>query len=424
MKQIDLAYGTGTVWVSLPEKNLHAILEIPKSLTRLQDTETSIVQAALNNPIGTSKLHELSIGKQKIVIITSDHTRAVPSKVTMPLLLHEIRSGNPKAEVIILIATGLHRRMTEKEMIQRFGSEIYEHETIINHDAFDQTSFINLGILPSGNECEINRIAAECDLLIAEGFIEPHFFAGFSGGRKSILPGIASQRCININHSASAIDHPLSSTGILDGNIIHEDMVAAARMANLAFILNVLLDRDKKVIEAYCGDADKAHRAGAESLINRCGVTSVPSDIVITTNGGYPLDQNLYQCPKGLDAALSCAKENAVIILAASCSDGLGGENFSKMMLSAPPEVLNRRILQTPPEETISEQWCVQRFSRALLKHSIILVTDGLDRSTVEHMHFIYASSIDDAVETAFAIKGKDASVTVIPDGVGVIVRR
>lgn len=423
MKDIDIAYGTGLQRLSVPEKNLAGILS-PEHHTACSEDEQKIIREALKHPVGTSTIRELAVGKQRVTVITSDHTRAVPSAITLPLILEEIRAGSPDAEITIIIATGLHRGMTHDEMLAKFGRVIVENERLINHDAFDPEMFIDLGILPSGSRCEINRLAVESDLLIAEGFIEPHFFAGFSGGRKSVLPGIASQACVNINHSAPAIASEMAATGVLDGNPIHEDMIEAARLAHLAFILNVLLDENKKVTAAFAGDVDEAHRAGCTQLLSDIAVDPVPADIVVTSNGGYPLDQNLYQCPKGLDAALASVKPDGVIILAAACCDGLGGENFGSLMLSAPPKELLERILAIPPEQTISEQWCAQRFSDALIRYHIILVSDGLDRKTTENMHFIYAETIQDALKKAFTIKGEAASVTVIPDGISVVVRR
>jgi len=425
--KIDFPYGRSTITLDIPDKNIAALLR-PAEPEPNSFSESEIVRDALMSPIGSPRLSELVCGKKSVVVITSDHTRAVPSRITMPLLLEEIRRGNPEAEITILVATGLHRSMTEAEMRDRFTDEIFESERIINHNAFagaeDPEYFVNLGILPSGSKCEINRIAVEADLLISEGFIEPHFFAGYSGGRKSILPGIASQDCVNINHSARALADQRAATGVLRGNPVHEDMIQAAKFAKLQFICNVLLNADKKVIDAFCGDIEEAHQKGCVTLMKRCGVEPVKSQIIITSNGGYPLDQNLYQCPKGLDAAIACAGEGAVIILAAACEDGLGGENFGRLMLSAPPEELRDKILSIRPEETISEQWCNQRFADALCKHKIILVTDGIDRNTVEKMNFIHAESIQSALEKAFELKGRDAGVTVIPDGVGVIVRR
>ena len=345
---LSLPCDKGEITVEIDSNLLRGILTPGESGTEADADQKEIILNALAHPVGSPRLSELAEGKDKIALITSDHTRAVPSALTLPLLLEEIRRGNPQADITIIVATGLHRGMTPEEMEEKFGASIVAQEKIVNHYAFDPDSFTDLGILPSGSKCEINTIAAEADLLVSEGFIEPHFFAGFSGGRKSVLPGIASQDCVNINHSARAIAHPKAATGVLDGNPIHEDMIRAARLAKLAFIFNVLLDEEKHVVAAYCGDADGAHRAGCEKLLSLCGVDPVPAPIVITSNGGYPLDQNLYQCPKGLDAALATVEEGGVIILVAACADGLGGENFGRMMLEGTPRELMDRIMAIP----------------------------------------------------------------------------
>lgn len=424
MQTVVLPYGKGTEVLHIPKENLAGIITIPSKKTiDGGKTQEEIVKEALDNPISSKRLSELSVNRKNIVVITSDHTRAVPSAITMPLLLKEIRKGSPDARITILIATGLHRGMTEEEKLARFGKEIVSRETIVNHDAFKKDGCAYLGQLPSGSKCEIDRIAVDADLLVAEGFIEPHFFAGFSGGRKSILPGIASATCVNINHSSVQMADPRSTTGVLDGNPIHEDMACAARMAHLAFILNVLLDEKKEIVQAYAGDEEKAHREGCMRLLANNGVPSIPADIVVTTNGGFPLDQNLYQCPKGLASAVECVNEQGVIILVASCNEGLGGEHFATLMQSGSPKELQARILATSPEKTIPEQWCVQRFTGTLMNHPIILVS-SLAKETVEKMGFVYAKTADEALLEAFRMKGKDASVTVIPDGVSVIVKR
>ena len=423
-RKIPIPYDLGHIELDLPEERLNGVLKIEHKDECRKESPEEIIRTALANPIDSEPLHRLAAGKQRVVIITSDHTRPLPSALTLPFLLSEIRRGNPDADITIIVATGLHRGMTAAEMDQKFGADLCRSERIVNHDAFDKSRCVNLGDLPSGSKCEINRLAVDADLLIAEGFIEPHFLAGFSGGRKSVLPGIASQDCVNINHSARAIAHPDAATGVLDGNPIHEDMIQAARFARLAFILNVLLDDKKQVIAAYSGDVDSAHRAGCEYLLEHSGVDPIRSDIVVTSNGGYPLDQNLYQCPKGLDTALASAKEDSVIILIAACRDGLGGENFGSLMQEGTPHELLDRVLGIPPEKTISEQWCVQCFADALIRHRIILVTSGLDRALVENMNFMYADTVETALEEAEAIKGADAGITVIPDGVSVIVRR
>ncbi len=423
IKDILLPYGQSKMILKIDENRLNGIISVDQEETKIKPNEKQIVLDALANPIGSETLSKLAVDKKNIVIVTSDHTRAVPSMITMPLLLEEIRKVNESAKITILIATGLHRGMTNEEMIERFGSKIFIEQTIINHDAFDNDNNQFLGILPSGSKFEMNKIAVEADLLIAEGFIEPHFFAGFSGGRKSILPGIASATCVNINHSAPQIASPFATTGVLDKNPIHEDMASAAKISKIAFILNVLLDDEKKIVAAYAGDVEKAHRKGCNHLINQNGINSIKSEIVITTNGGYPLDQNLYQCPKGLSSALECVKEAGILILVASCSEGLGGENFGKMMQSGTPQELYDRILSTPMEDTISEQWCVQCFSASLLKYKIILVS-MLEKELVEKMGFIYARDVNTALDIAYELKGNKSKVTVIPDGVSVIIKK
>ena len=195
-------YDKGEIEVEIDSEILRGVLIPGESGVEVDPDQERIILDALEHPVGSPRLSELSKGKDKIVLITSDHTRAVPSAQTLPLLLDEIRRGNPQADITIIVATGLHRGMTPEEMEDKFGASIVENERIINHYAYDPKLFTNLGVLPSGSKCEINTIAAEADLLVSEGFIEPHFFAGFSGGRKSVLPGIASQDCVNINHSA------------------------------------------------------------------------------------------------------------------------------------------------------------------------------------------------------------------------------
>lgn len=419
MLQIQLPYNRQSLPLHVSRKNLKAVL-VNQYQTHQQD-EAGIVTDALAAPIQSHRLEELARGKEKVLLITSDHTRAVPSRLTLPILLAEIRRGNPQADITILIATGLHRATTEAEQRQMFGDSIVDNEKIVVHDAFDEASLAYVGRLPSGAEFSINRLALETDLLVCEGFIEPHFFAGFSGGRKSILPGIASAATVNENHSYRAIAHPGSRAGILDGNVISEDMLYAAKAVHVDFILNVALDEEKRVIAAFAGDLEAAHRTGCEFVKDLARVEAVTGDIVVTSNGGYPLDQNLYQAPKAASTAEVCAGEDGVIILVASCVDGLGGTNFERMMQMGTPEQIQNYLAAIPPKESISEQWCVQIFTQMLLKHTIILVTDQLDPALVRRINMIPAKTPDEALQIAYGIKGGDASVVVIPDGVAVI---
>lgn len=262
MKTISIPYYTSTLDLHVDEANLKAVVTAKMHEYKAGKTEVELVHEALEHPIASPRLRDLAKGKQKVVLVTSDHTRAVPSKITLPILLDEIRQGNPDADITILIATGLHRPTTEEEQRRMFGDAIVDHEKIAINNAFDPDQFIHMGVLPSGADFNVNKLAAECDLLVTEGFIEPHFFAGFSGGRKSILPGICSQETVNENHSYKAISSPYANTGVLEHNPIHEDMLAAAKMVNVQFIFNVALDGQKKIIAAWAGDLEKAHAEG------------------------------------------------------------------------------------------------------------------------------------------------------------------
>ncbi|MCI5624570.1 MAG: nickel-dependent lactate racemase [Clostridiales bacterium] len=424
MKTIAIPYYRGTLDLHMDESNLKAVLEADIHGVERHGTEQDIVRAALAAPIGSPRLRELAKGKNKVVLVTSDHTRAVPSKITLPILLEEIRAGNPAADITILIATGLHRATTEEEQRRMFGDVIVDHEKIAVNNAFDPEQFVRLCTLPSGAEFCVNRIAAECDLLVTEGFIEPHFFAGFSGGRKSILPGICSQETVNENHSYRAISSPYALTGVLEHNPIHEDMVAAARAVHTEFIFNVALDGEKKIIAAWAGDLEQAHAAGVSFIRKLSQCPAVTGDIVLTSNGGYPLDQNLYQSPKAVATAEACAGEDGVIIMVCACREGIGGSHFEELIMGGNPQEIDRKLSAVPPRETIPEQWCAQIYARILQRHPVILVTTYLDPEVVRRANMIPASTPDEALAMAFEMRGKDARVVVIPDGVSVMITK
>ena len=421
MKTIPIPYYTGTLDLHVAEENLKAVVTAKMHHYKAEKGEVELVKEALENPIGSPRLSEIAKGKKTVTLVTSDHTRAVPSKITLPILLAEIRKGNPEAEITILIATGLHRAPTPEEQRRMFGDAIVDHERIAVNDAFAPEDFVHICTLPSGADFEVNKLAASCDLLVTEGFIEPHFFAGFSGGRKSILPGICSQVTVNENHSYKAIASPYAAAGVLEKNPIHEDMVAAARAVNVQFTFNVALDGEKKIIAAFCGDLVQYHEKGVEFIRSLSQCPSITGDIVITSNGGYPLDQNLYQSPKAVATAEACCRDGGVIIMCASCFDGMGGTNFEKLIVKGSVDEIDAYLSKIPPKETIAEQWCAQIYSRILKKHKVILVTTYLDHALVRKANLIPASSPDEALAMAYDMMGKDARVVVIPDGVSVL---
>ena len=240
---------------------------------RTEEQQRQIVAEALREPIESPRLRELAADKQRVLVITSDHTRPMPSAITLPLLLDEIRAGNPQAEIKIIVATGFHRSMTEAEMRQRFGDALFERETILVHDSRDDAGLTRYGTLPSGGELWLNSLVSWADLLVSEGFIEPHFFAGYSGGRKSVLPGISGQATVFYNHNARFLADEHSRVGVLEENPIHRDMEYAAERAGLAFILNVCLNEQKQITYAVAGDRTAAHRKGCEFVRRSTGPT-------------------------------------------------------------------------------------------------------------------------------------------------------
>jgi len=423
MKNIRFPYGKDFLEYNFENENLIGVLtsSIHGYVPELRATE--LVKKAMANPIGSPTLAEIAKGKKKIVLIASDHTRPVPSKVIVPPMLEEIRSVNPDADITILIATGCHRLTTRDELVAKFGEKIVDNEKIEVHISTNDEDMVHLGTLPSGGALKINRLAAEADLLIAEGFIEPHFFAGFSGGRKSVLPGVASRETVLANHCSEFIASDKARTGVLDGNPIHNDMLWAAKKAKLAYIVNVVIDDKKEAIYAVAGDVEKAHRTGCEFLSKLCRVSPVYADIAISTNGGYPLDQNIYQSVKGMTAAEATVKDGGVIIMISKCNDGHGGESFYHQLADDNDlDKIMSGILARGRNETLPDQWEGQILVRILQKATVIFVSDAPDKM-ISDMHMIPAHSVGEALVKAKEIIGKDSpTITAIPDGISVMV--
>lgn len=424
MKTVSFPYGKEKMEYSFQQSELLAVLESSINDYRPTVSENELVETALRSPVGSPSLGELAKDKHNIVIIASDHTRPVPSKVIIPPMLRDIRAVNPDARITILIATGCHRGTTKQELVDKFGEDIVANENIYIHDCDERDMLVNIGTLPSGGVCEINRLAYEADLLVSEGFIEPHFFAGFSGGRKSVLPGVCGRETVLANHCSEFIAHPCARTGVLEGNPIHKDMLWAAKTAKLAFIVNVVLNDKKQVIYATAGESEAAHKAGTDFISSLCAVKAQPADIVVTTNGGYPLDQNVYQAVKGMTAAEATVKDGGVIVMLAKSNDGTGGDHFYHQLADEPDIVKTMAaFLARSRGETLPDQWQSQILVRILLRCRVVYVSDMPD-DTVERMHMIPAHSIGEALDKARTLLGKDnATVVAIPDGISVIVR-
>lgn len=419
--KIELPYGKTVLSAQLPDERVSRVLENQLADYTPEASADVLVEQALEFPIGSPPLCELARDKKNVVLIASDHTRPVPSKVIVPAMLREIRKFNPDVQVTILIATGCHRGSTKEELIDKFGPEIYEQEHICIHDCL-KDPMMDFGVLPSGSPLMVNQIGAQADLLVAEGFIEPHFFAGFSGGRKSVLPGICAAGTVYANHSSHMIADPCAHSGCLEGNKIHEDMVEGARRVGLKFIVNVVCNSSRQTVAAFAGDFEQAHIAGTRFLNSLCRMqVQEEAGIVITSNGGFPLDQNIYQAVKGISTADIICRRGGVIIMAASCVDGHGGDEFYRTFSQGKTaEEILREILMVPQEKTMPDQWQSQILAKAMARHPVILISTQ-PAELVEKMGLIPADSIVQAVEKADKILKKEERIVVIPDGIGCI---
>ncbi len=421
--RILIPYHRSFLKAELPDERVLAVLSSRRP-AKSHASQEQCVADALKNPIGSAPLSVLAESARRVLILSSDHTRPVPSRILMPMILREIRKGNPAAEIIILVTTGCHRPSTQQELVEKYGDVIVNSECIRMHDSTAENELVDKGLLPSGGRLRLNRLVDWADLLVGEGFIEPHFFAGFSGGRKSVLPGMASRETVLYNHCAKFIAHLKARTGILAGNPIHEDMVHAAKVAGLKYIVNVALDENKKIIGAWAGDPVKAHVQGCAFVMDHARVPKVTGDIVLTSNGGYPLDQNIYQAVKCMTAAEGCVRPGGVIIVSAACHDGHGGEHFFRQSSQpVPPEEILRQIEAVPAEETEPDQWQTQILMRVLSRARVIFIAAPALQDQIEKMHMTYAPSLESALAMADAMTPGGRYV-VIPDGVAVIVDR
>ena len=419
---VNIPYGKSFVNLSLPDENVVAVLQPAKHGKAVNESE--IIKEALNNPLGSSPLSHIALRKKKICILVSDYTRATPNKILIPPIIEALeRAGRRMDDIQILVAYGLHKPAPQEELEEFLGGNTVEKFKVVAHNAEDEENLVYLGKTSFGTRVLVNHLLVESDLIILTGLIEPHFFAGYSGGRKSILPGVSGRETIFNNHGFKMIMHPLSRYGVLEGNPVHEDMVEAARMVRVQkYLVNVVLDEKFRVAGAFAGEIFNAHLEGVRFLDKYVKVKS-PSkaDIVITSNGGYPLDRDLYQAVKGMATGELVSREGGVIVLFAECLDGIGRghEMFYQLMAEAknPEETLEKIRC----EEPIRDQWEAQILARILRNRKVILVTRNIKQSLIEEMHMIPTSKPEEALEEAYRLTGGNSKIIVIPKGPYVI---
>lgn len=408
--EFKFPYGDSVLKAHLPAGNVSAILKSHHA-RGIENQEEAIVNS-LRFPFGSPPLTECLHKSDRVVVIVTDNTRACPDDKLLPPILAELEQKVPRENITIIIALGLHPPLSKKELVKKLGKNVVAKYNVINHDA---SQCVNIGVTARGTPVEVNRRVMEADFRISTGFIEPHFFAGFSGGSKSIAPGVASSRSIHINHGYKMIEHPLSRAGIIRGNPIHEDMVEQARMAQLDFIINVLLNERREITHIVAGDPVKAHEEGCEIEKRIAGVkVEHKVDITITTNGGAPLDLDLYQTCKGIDNASRITRDGGIVIVASSCRAGVGPEAFRKLHTSvkSPKEVMQK----IRREEPLGVQWQNQILARAQMKNDIYLVSELKD-SLVKEMMMIPVPTIEAGLQKALGVLGDDAEVAILVEG-------
>lgn len=374
---IKMDYGRHGLSISVPEgADLFAIQD-GRTLTN----ETSAIRFALNNPIQHAPLNQILKENMRVLIVHSDITRATPNDRLLPVIINEIKQYGIKNEDITLInGLGTHRPQTRGELISMLGVDIVENFHCVQHDAYDDSQLIELKHASLKHPIKLNRLLFESDLIILTGFIEPHFFAGYSGGPKAILPGLAGAETIFTNHSPEMISHPQATFSKTDGNPIWEEMKAAAECVPNTFLVNLTLNREKQITGVYTGDVIAAHRAGCNfvrdaSLFN----ITEPYDVVITSNSGYPLDQNLYQCVKGMAAAKNAVRKGGAILLLAACEEGLPDHSAYAQLLSDTASSKELHI-KCSGQDT----WQVLIQSRVQEHADVYIYSDGLNDDQIK----------------------------------------
>ncbi len=416
-----LPYGTGEITARIPEKNYLGTIT-PKFRPGVEDERAEIL-SALNHPMGTPPLREMAKRGMKVVIVVNDVTRPTPTyKLLHPLLQELGTSGIPDGDVLILVATGTHRDTRPDELESLLGKEALSRFRVINHHCQEDEMMVDLGKTSHGVPIVINRLFYEADLKILTGSIEPHQSAGYSGGRKSLLPGLASLQALRLHHGYQ-MRSPDPAMGWVEGNPFHLSALEAAKRAGTDFILNVVQNHKKEITRAVAGDVDKAWLVGVQAS-REVHEVEAPGDvdIVIASPGGHPRDINLYQSQKSMAAAELVVKNGGTVILPAACPDGIGSDGFYEWMEAAScPEDVVERFIREGYSIGTSKAWL---YSRCLMKADLIVVSDFLDGRTLDHMFTRKASTVEEAIQMALGKQGKDAKILVLRNATDLVPKR
>ncbi len=406
--RVEIKFGKETRPLVLPD---HLAVDVltPTSLAETQAAE-ALLRDALASPIGSKPLRELVDAEDSVVIVTSDITRPMPSAVVLPLLIEELKSGGLREEqMTIVLALGSHRAHTEAERRRLVGDAVYDSALrVIDSDG---SNCVHLGTCAHGTPVDLFRPVVEADRIIALGNIEYHYFAGYSGGAKALMPGVSTWEAIQANHKNMV--HPGARAGALEGNPVREDIDQITEFITIDFLLNVVLDPKKNIVAAFAGDVHAAHRAGCAFLDNLYGIPiERRADIVVVTPGGHPKDLNLYQSQKALDNAKHAVAPGGIIVLVASAAEGFGEETFGRWMVEKTP----REMIRDLQEHFVLGGHKAAAIGQILLDHDVYFVSD-LDETLVRSIGFHPFTDLQAAFEGAFERKGDQARVIIMPAG-------
>jgi nickel-dependent lactate racemase len=414
--RIKLDYGRTGLDVELPDNRIVGPLAI-RSAEPLHDPAAAL-QAALAKPIGSRPLAEIARGRRNACILVCDITRPVPNQLILPPLLRTLEEqGIARKDILILVATGLHRPNEGAELDELIGADIAANYRVENHHGKIRDEHDFLGTTPNGVPVWLDARYVRADLKITTGLIEPHLMAGYSGGRKVICPGIAGLDTVKVWHGPKFLEDPRADCGIVQGNPVHEENTRIALMAGCDFIVNVCLDGQRRVTWLGAGDMIKAWEEGVR-FVEKVVRVPVPEalDVVVTSCAGYPLDTTWYQAVKGLTGALPIVKRGGTIILAASLSEGVGSPEFQRVLTDNPDlHAFKQRILGT--DYFVMDQWQVEELAKVVLHCRVKVVSDGLPADTLRQCHAEPATSVESAVADCLAEYGPAARVGVIPKG-------
>jgi len=388
----------------------------PKPLDCLSNEKASI-KRALRTPIGSPPLRELVDHNDSVAIVFSDITRPMPSHIVLPVLLEELRDIADD-QISLINALGTHRSNNPKELVDILGPEIIKRFRVIQHDCYDADNLISLGKSSRGNEVWLNRTYMESTVRILTGFIEPHLFAGFSGGPKAVLPGIAGAKTIFSNHDSGMIGDPKSGFARTKGNPIWDEMLEVAKLTDPTFLLNVTLTDERLITGVFAGDLQQAHEKGVEFL-RRSALVPLDDlfDIVISTAGGYPLDMNMYQSVKGISVAARIAKDGGSIVLVSGCENGLPayGEYGAIMGEADTPQDLLAKIHH--PGYSKQDQWDAQIQAQICQRQKLYIYSDGLTDEEIKNVFGIPCRDVEDTISALLIDYGAKARIAVIPAG-------